>query len=245
MPEVDGATLIARSLKQHGVEYMFGIVGVPGRADRLRRSARGHPVLRHAARAVGLLRGAGRRLPHRTAGRLPRRLRARHDQRHLRPRQRVVEPLADDPARRRVRHLAARHGRVPGGAAGRGRAPLVQVRGRGRSHRHASPTSSSRRSARRSTAAPAPVYLDLPGDIISGKVDDDGVHAQRRRVPEPPRSLADPAAVEAAHRRAEDRRAPARHRRQGRGVRARRGRGARVHRGARSCRSSRRRWARA
>ena len=29
MAEVDGATLIARSLKQHGVEYMFGIVGVP------------------------------------------------------------------------------------------------------------------------------------------------------------------------------------------------------------------------
>ena len=29
MPEVDGATLIARSLKRHGVEYMFGIIGIP------------------------------------------------------------------------------------------------------------------------------------------------------------------------------------------------------------------------
>src|SRR4030042_1693390 len=29
MAEINGATLIARSLKRHGIEYMFGIVGVP------------------------------------------------------------------------------------------------------------------------------------------------------------------------------------------------------------------------
>ena len=29
MGKVDGATLMARSLKQHGVDYMFGIVGFP------------------------------------------------------------------------------------------------------------------------------------------------------------------------------------------------------------------------
>ncbi|MGH7489056.1 MAG: thiamine pyrophosphate-binding protein, partial [bacterium] len=29
MAEISGAQLVARSLKQHGVEYMFGIVGVP------------------------------------------------------------------------------------------------------------------------------------------------------------------------------------------------------------------------
>ena len=29
MAEVDGATLIARSLKRQGVEFMFGIVGFP------------------------------------------------------------------------------------------------------------------------------------------------------------------------------------------------------------------------
>ncbi len=29
MSEIDGATVIARSLKQQGVEYMFGIVGFP------------------------------------------------------------------------------------------------------------------------------------------------------------------------------------------------------------------------
>ena len=29
MAEIDGATLIARSLKQQGVEHMFGVVGFP------------------------------------------------------------------------------------------------------------------------------------------------------------------------------------------------------------------------
>src|SRR5581483_8381251 len=29
MAEIDGATLIARELKKQGVEYMFGIVGIP------------------------------------------------------------------------------------------------------------------------------------------------------------------------------------------------------------------------
>ncbi len=29
MGEINGATLLTRSLKQHGVEYMFGIVGFP------------------------------------------------------------------------------------------------------------------------------------------------------------------------------------------------------------------------
>ena len=54
MAEVDGATLIARSLKQHGVEYMFGIVGVPVVPIAFARAARGHQVHRHAPRAVGV-----------------------------------------------------------------------------------------------------------------------------------------------------------------------------------------------
>jgi 2-hydroxyacyl-CoA lyase 1 len=44
---------------------------------------------------------------------------------------------------------------------------------------------------------PGPVYLDLPGDIISGKVDD-AFAPQRPRVPDAPRPYADPASVEAA-----------------------------------------------
>src|ERR1700759_3147616 len=32
MSEVDGATLIARSLKQQGIDHLFGIVGFPGTA---------------------------------------------------------------------------------------------------------------------------------------------------------------------------------------------------------------------
>ena len=132
MPETTGAAVLAQSLKQQGVEYMFGIVGFPVTAYCRLRPARGHPVLRHAQRAGGVLRRAGRRLPDRPAGRPPRRLRARHDPRHRRPRQRLVELLADDPHRRRVGRLAERHGRVPGGAAGRGRAAVHQVRARGR-----------------------------------------------------------------------------------------------------------------
>jgi 2-hydroxyacyl-CoA lyase 1 len=44
---------------------------------------------------------------------------------------------------------------------------------------------------------PGPVYLDLPGDIIGGKVDE-AAAPQRPRVPDAPRPYADPAAVEAA-----------------------------------------------
>ena len=135
MAEVDGATLIARSLKQHGVEYMFGIVGVPvvPIAFAAQREGIKYIGMRHeqsasyAAQAVGYLTGRpGACLVVSGPG---------HDERDLRARERLVEPLADDPARRRVRHLAARHGRVPGGAAGRGGAAVVQVRGRGRPRR--------------------------------------------------------------------------------------------------------------
>jgi 2-hydroxyacyl-CoA lyase 1 len=44
---------------------------------------------------------------------------------------------------------------------------------------------------------PGPVYLDLPDDIIRGQIEDTEV-PQVQRVPDPPRSFADPAAIEAA-----------------------------------------------
>ena len=44
---------------------------------------------------------------------------------------------------------------------------------------------------------PGPVYLDFPDDIINGQCEEEDV-AQAATVPEPPRTLADPAAVEAA-----------------------------------------------
>jgi 2-hydroxyacyl-CoA lyase 1 len=65
MPEIDGATLIARSLKQHGVDYMFGIVGVPvvPIAFAAQREGIKYIGMRHeqsaayAAQAVGYLTG--------------------------------------------------------------------------------------------------------------------------------------------------------------------------------------------
>src|SRR5438552_17894921 len=65
MADVDGATLIARSLKQQGIEYMFGIVGVPvvPIAFAAQREGIKYFGLRHeqsasfAAQAVGYMTG--------------------------------------------------------------------------------------------------------------------------------------------------------------------------------------------
>jgi 2-hydroxyacyl-CoA lyase 1 len=65
MAEVDGATLVARALKQHGSEYMFGIVGVPvvPIAFAAQREGIKYYGMRHeqsasyAAQAVGYLTG--------------------------------------------------------------------------------------------------------------------------------------------------------------------------------------------
>ena len=65
MPDIDGATLVARSLKQQGVEVMFGIVGFPvfGIASAAQREGikyvgmRNEQSASYAAAAVGYLTG--------------------------------------------------------------------------------------------------------------------------------------------------------------------------------------------
>src|SRR5688572_25796047 len=65
MAELDGATIIARSLKQQGVDYMFGIVGFPvfGIARAAQREGiryfgfRNEQSASYAAGAVGYLTG--------------------------------------------------------------------------------------------------------------------------------------------------------------------------------------------
>src|SRR4029434_9701375 len=65
MAEVDGATLIARSLKQQGVQYMFGIVGFPVNpvAAAVQKEGitylgmRNEQSASYAAQAVGYLTG--------------------------------------------------------------------------------------------------------------------------------------------------------------------------------------------
>ena len=104
MAEVDGATLMARSLKQQGVDYMFGIVGFPVGPIADGRAEGGHHLHRHAQRAGGVVCRAGRRLPDRAPAARASSCRGPGvDPRPLRPRQRPAELLADDPDRRRHR----------------------------------------------------------------------------------------------------------------------------------------------
>ena len=162
MSEVDGATLIARSLKQQGIDHMFGVVGFPVSRDRRGRAEGRHQLHRHAQRAVRLLRRRGRRLSDRPARRLPRRDRPRRGARPRRPRQRAAELLADDPDRRRLGDLSQRHGRVPGRAPGADRHAVLQVRARHRERARASRSMSRWRPGTRSTAAPAPPISTCP-----------------------------------------------------------------------------------
>lgn len=65
MAEIDGATLIARTLKTHGIEYAFGIVGVPVTAVALAMQREGikfigmrnEQAASYAAGAIGYLTG--------------------------------------------------------------------------------------------------------------------------------------------------------------------------------------------
>ena len=243
MSEVDGATLVARSLKRQGVELHVRHRRVPGAADRRGRAEGRHHLRRHAQRAVGLLCRAGRRLPDRPPRRLPRRVGPGRRPRPRRPRQRAGELLADDPDRRRVGVLAQRHGRVPGRAPGADRDAVLQVRARGRA-RPSHPV------LRRDGGAeldlrPARRHLSRHAGRHHHR---EGRRGEGGRAGALPGSAAHPGHA-GGHRAGAERAAvggaAARHHRQGHGLVARRGRGPRVHRAHPGCRSSPRRWARA
>jgi Thiamine pyrophosphate enzyme, N-terminal TPP binding domain/Zinc-binding dehydrogenase len=132
MSEVDGATLVAMSLTQQGVKFMFGIIWFPvgpiamaaQREGITYVGVRNEQSASYAAQAVWL--------SDRAARRLPRRVGPRRRPRPGRPRQCAAQWLADHPHRRRVGVLAQRHGGVPGGAPGADRDAVLQVRARGR-----------------------------------------------------------------------------------------------------------------
>ena len=73
MREIDGATLIARSLKQQGIDHLFGVVGFPVTpiAVAAQKEAVAYIGMRneqsasYAAQAYGYLTGRPRRLPSR------------------------------------------------------------------------------------------------------------------------------------------------------------------------------------
>ena len=243
MSEVDGATLIARSLKQQGIDHLFGVVGFPISRDRRGRAEGRHQLLgmrneqcaAYAAQAYGY--------HDRPSRRLRRRDRPRRGARSRRSRQCPAELLADDPDRRRLGDLSRRHGRLPGRAPGADRLAVLQVRAR---HRERGPhpllcrdgdpardLRSPRRHLSRHARRHHPGHLRArqgrPGRARARAAAHGGAGGERRGGAQPARK--GPAA--------------ARHR----SARAWRGRAARTKSApsssARRCRSCARRWARA
>jgi len=196
MAEIDAATLIARSLKQHGVDYMFGIVGIPvvPIAFAAQREGITYIGMRHeqsasyAAQAVGYLTGrpgaclvvsgpgmtnAIPGLANAWSNRWPMVLLGGSSDISQHGMGAFQEAPQVEAARPWCKYAAEvdRADRIPYFVE---QAVRTSIYGR-----------------------PGPVYLDLPGDVISARVDEEAA-PQKPRVPDPPRSLADPAAVRAA-----------------------------------------------
>ena len=196
MPEIDGATLVARSLKQQGVDYMFGVYGFPimpvahaAMSEGIRYiGMRNEQAASYAAGAVGYLTGrpgaclavSGPGMIHAVAG------------------------LANAWANCWPMILVA--GASDSNQDGQGafqEAPQRDV-ARPFAKQVARPESLTRipyyveQAVRTSIyGRPGAVYLDLPGDLLFGRIDAEEV-ASAPRCPDPPRAVADPEAVRRA-----------------------------------------------
>jgi 2-hydroxyacyl-CoA lyase 1 len=193
MAEIDGATIIARSLKQQGVDYMFGIVGFPvfGIARAAQREGiqyfgfRNEQSASYAAGAVGYLTGrpgaclcvSGPGMVHGIAGLAnawsngwPMILLGGAPDTYQDGQGSFQEAPQVEAARPFVKwsRRPDRIERVPFHVE---QAVRTSIYGR-----------------------PGAVYLDLPNDQISARIDEASVTFPSR-CPEPPRSFADPAAV--------------------------------------------------
>ena len=196
MAEIGGATVIARSLKQQGVDYMFGVVGFPviGVAMAAQKEGihyygfRNEQSASYAAGAVGYLTGrpgacltvCGPGMVHGIAGLANAwsncwpmlLLGGTHDtyQNNMGAFQETPQVEA---ARPFVKY-AARPDSIQRIPYYMEQAVRTSIYGR-----------------------PGAVYLDLPNDINEGSADESSI-ALPPRSPEPPRSLADPDAVKRA-----------------------------------------------
>jgi 2-hydroxyacyl-CoA lyase 1 len=196
MSEISGARVIARSLKQQGVEYMFGVVGFPvipiasaAEKEGIRYFGfRNEQAASYAAGAVGYLTGrpgvclavSGPGMVHGIAG------------------------LAN--AWANCWPMILLGGANDSYQDGRGafqETPQVEA-ARPFSKYAARPESLERvpffveKAVRTSIyGRPGAVYLDLPNDIITARVDEASLEFTPR-CPEPPRPLADPECVSAA-----------------------------------------------
>ena len=196
MATVNGAALMARSLKAQGVDYMFGIVGFPvqGFAAEAQKAGitfigmRNEQAASYAAHAAGYLTGrpqacltvSGPGVVHAFAG------------------------LAN--AKHNCWPMILIGGASPVYQNGMGgfqeerqvelAAPYCKY-AHAIEHVHRIPCYVNQAIRHALHGRPGPVYLDFPDDIIRGECEEDEV-AAAARVPEPPRTLADPQAVEAA-----------------------------------------------
>ena len=196
MAEVNGAQLMARSLKQQGVDYMFGIVGFPvqGFAAAAQQvgityvGMRNEQAASYAAHAAGYLTGrpqccltvSGPGVIHAFAG------------------------LAN--AKQNCWPMILIGGASPVYQNGMGgfqeerqvelAAPYCKY-AHAVEHVHRIPYYVNQAIRHSLYGRPGPVYLDFPDDIISAECDEDEV-IEAATVPEPPRTQADPDAVEAA-----------------------------------------------
>jgi 2-hydroxyacyl-CoA lyase 1 len=196
LAEIDGATIIARSLKAHGVEYCFGIVGIPVQpiAGACMREGIKYIGMRHeqsaayAAGAVGYLTGrpgaalvvSGPGMTNAISG--------------LGNAQANCWPMI---------LLGGANDSYQMGMGAFQEAPQLEaarpfVKYEARPERIDRLPFYIEQAVRNSIyGRPGAVYLDLTGDVISGRVEEESVKWYPR-VPDPPRVQADPASVEAA-----------------------------------------------
>ncbi len=196
MGKIDGATLMARSLKQQGVDTMFGIVGFPviGVAAAAQQAGityigmRNEQSASYAAQAAGYLTGrpqacltvSGPGVIHALAG-------LANAQQNCWPMLLIggASPVYQNGMggfqEERQVQLAAPYCKYAHAIEHRARIPYYVEQ----AVRHAK------------FGRPGAAYLDFPDDIIRGEVDEEKIRPAAT-VGEPPRSLADPDAVEAA-----------------------------------------------
>ncbi len=196
MGTVDGATLMARSLKQQGVDYMFGIVGFPviGAAAAAQQvgityiGMRNEQSASYAAQAAGYLTGrpqacltvSGPGVIHALAG-------LANAQQNCWPMILIggASPVYQNGMggfqEERQVQLATPYCKYAHAIEHTARIPYYVEQ----AVRHAK------------FGRPGAAYLDFPDDIIRGEVDEEKVR-EAATVGEPPRSLAHPNAVEAA-----------------------------------------------
>jgi 2-hydroxyacyl-CoA lyase 1 len=196
LAEIDGASIIAKSLKTHGVDYCFGIVGIPVQpiASACMREGITYVGMRHeqsasyAAQAIGYLTGRpGACLVVSGPGMTN-----------------AISGLGN--AQANCWPMVCLAGAIDSYQAGMGafqEAPQLEA-ARPFVKYAARPESTARlpfyveQAVRTSIyGRPGPVYLDLTGDVITGRVEEETTRFYPR-VPDPPRPQADPAAVAAA-----------------------------------------------